>query len=725
MTRQPTGGRRGIVVLGPHRSGTSAVAGMVMLLGVDGPENPLPPTAANEAGYWEPAPIVQLNDEILQSLSSGWNEVGQIPEFWLDKAFAADYLDRAVELLAEEYGASSLFMLKDPRISRMAPFWAAALRAVDAVPGWVLTIRNPLEVAASLHERDGILPNGGLLLWLWHTLEAERATRGEARAFVSYSRTLNDWESVAREVSGRLDLDWPRPVPEAKGDIERFLSVRLRRHTANHAELDARDDVVEWVKVVFAEMDGASESGRAPNPKVLDRVRSQLHDADVAYGAILAEAMQQLQTARIRGAAREHQQSQALQAARAESEVRARALKEELTKARAESNSIGRQLAVQEAQAGRLAQESERIAREREYLRDQLAGALALAEERAALLVAARQVEQEQLRYAEALASWIEHLERSRSWRLTSPFRRFAAASRRLVRKPSIHHTRPAIPAADAAPVPALPPGAVTAAAPVDGVPTVQSLRRSFLARHADAKPAQILEIGALSAPTYDDDEGQDVRHLDWFSREELIELHGNDGERDPAAIPHIDYVIKSPLFGEAIADHFDLVIANHVLEHVPDAIRWLQQIEKISTDGGRLFLAIPDRRYTFDYLRPESTFVDLLRTHDQRLDRADFYHVLSSILYHRPVFAPDAWAGRIAEALAQSRLPVPMAIARARELAKTYTSVHCHVFTRDSFERVFADLAESGLTSWQIEAIEGVARNQCEFHVLLRKSAS
>jgi SAM-dependent methyltransferase len=252
--------------------------------------------------------------------------------------------------------------------------------------------------------------------------------------------------------------------------------------------------------------------------------------------------------------------------------------------------------------------------------------------------------------------------------------------------------------------------------------PSTPAQRRRFLESHAQLGEASVLEIGAMDAPTYPD---RAVRYLDWFSREELLEMHGDNERRWPERIVDVDYVIKSREFAPEVPDRFDLVIANHVLEHVPDPITWLQQVERLATDDGALFLSLPDRRYTFDYLRPESTLVDLLRAHEEGLERASYHQVLTSLLYHRPIRAREAWAGDIGEALTKRRFSVPEAMKRARAISRRYSNVHCNVFTRDSFERVIADVADAGLTAWRLQAIDDVERDRNEFHALLRLDAA
>ena len=57
--------RQAILVLGMHRSGTSALGGAINALGVAAPKTILPPNHANPRGFWECAPLVTAHDELL------------------------------------------------------------------------------------------------------------------------------------------------------------------------------------------------------------------------------------------------------------------------------------------------------------------------------------------------------------------------------------------------------------------------------------------------------------------------------------------------------------------------------------------------------------------------------------------------------------------------------------------------------------------------------------
>ena len=280
--------RIAVLVLGMHRSGTSAAARIVSLLGADLPKHLMAPTEANAPGHWEPQPLVDLNDELLESASSRWDDVSRFPRDWYGSTSEPAFRTRAVSTLREEYGESRFFTLKDPRICRIVPFWLSALTDFEAAPSFVLTLRNPLEVAASLKARDGFPFAKGLLLWLRHTLDAEHHTRGHLRALLSYERLLDDWESEARRVSSQLQLSWPRLSNRTRAEVDRFLAEQHRHHDHSSRDLARHAAVRDWVTAAYGELRRARDAEDVIDTDALDAIRSALDEADAAYGPVLA-----------------------------------------------------------------------------------------------------------------------------------------------------------------------------------------------------------------------------------------------------------------------------------------------------------------------------------------------------------------------------------------------------------------------------------------------------
>ena len=256
--------------------------------------------------------------------------------------------------------------------------------------------------------------------------------------------------------------------------------------------------------------------------------------------------------------------------------------------------------------------------------------------------------------------------------------------------------------------------------------PNARALRRDFLTRRrgiaAPGEDLRVLEIGALDGPTYRGEEGRGVKYLDYFSREESQAMHAKAERRTPENFVEVDYVVKGKRFAADVPARFDLIIAHHVIEHIPDPLTWLGELRGICEPWGALLLAIPDRRYTFDYLRPESTAVDLWRAQLDDLEAPDLFQVMSSFYYFRALESSDVSPGPPPpEKLAVRRFPWSEAEHRARHaVAVGYADVHCSVFSAPTFPTLVDDLRDAELLAWRIESLEDVPEGLNEFHVLL-----
>jgi hypothetical protein len=180
--RKPKAARRTcIMVLGMHRSGTSALTRAISLLGAELPKNMLGANPSNPAGHWEPARLIELHDQMLAEAGSSWDDWRSFDSSDLGASRLRFYKAEIARLIDEEYGSAPLFVLKEPRISRFVPLYTEILKRMRIDVCYVLIQRNPLAVIASLANRDGFTPGFSSLLWLRHELEAESATRGRSR----------------------------------------------------------------------------------------------------------------------------------------------------------------------------------------------------------------------------------------------------------------------------------------------------------------------------------------------------------------------------------------------------------------------------------------------------------------------------------------------------------------------------------------------------------------
>ena len=279
--------RTAIVVLGMHRSGTSALTRIVNFLGAALPRHLVPANQSNPRGHWESAPLVALHEELLSSIDSSWDDWRTPPLRWRDNDTAAGFGGRIQQTIDEEYGAAPLIVMKDPRMCRTLPYWLSVLEKTGIRSAPLIIVRNPLEVAESLRERDGLSFEKSMLLWLRHYLDAEFETRHLPRNIISLDVLLEDWRSLAAQTAGRLSLQWPRSIADAAQDVREFLDLELHTHRATMAELEAHTEVPSWVKSAYRALTILCDEPKAADPKrELDRVRQNFAESAKVFGVV-------------------------------------------------------------------------------------------------------------------------------------------------------------------------------------------------------------------------------------------------------------------------------------------------------------------------------------------------------------------------------------------------------------------------------------------------------
>lgn len=247
----------------------------------------------------------------------------------------------------------------------------------------------------------------------------------------------------------------------------------------------------------------------------------------------------------------------------------------------------------------------------------------------------------------------------------------------------------------------------------------VANRRRAFVESAIDCTSLSILEFGAFDNPTFRREMGDDVRYVDYFTRSELKEMHRNNPRRRFEMIVEVDFVIKSHVFADKIDRDFDLLAANHVIEHIPDVVLWLQQLQQILAEGGRVFLSLPDRRYTFDYFRPVSLATQMIRAHEERLERADKWQLAEHFYYHQKVDQRALWEGRSPGDF-RPRFDLKTALEMADRKSRQYEDAHCWVFTPESFRQCITDLRSANLITLSILTMQETQKHSNEFRVIL-----
>ena len=288
--------RTAYLVLGMHRSGTSAVTQVLALAGASLPENVMAGDEHNAKGYFEPWKIALFNDGRLRAGGAAWDDIFAFPFKPLTTKAERTWLNRAEALMDEEYGAAVHPLLKDPRVTVLMPFWRTVLADLEIGARCVIPVRHPLAVAGSLARRNGFAPEKSVLIWSAYMLAAEAYTRDLPRAFVSYDGLLTDWRGEVTRIEAAHGAPLPKLTEAAGKAIDRFLTPDLRHNDAGGGLKDLgwagalAGQVLAWFE--------AASTGAAPGPAALDKAARELAKRGQDIGVLVSPAARDLDEAR-------------------------------------------------------------------------------------------------------------------------------------------------------------------------------------------------------------------------------------------------------------------------------------------------------------------------------------------------------------------------------------------------------------------------------------------
>jgi GT2 family glycosyltransferase/glycosyltransferase involved in cell wall biosynthesis len=262
-----------------------------------GPESELmPPQADNPEGFWEHLGFVALNDQILSELGGAWDLPPRRDEDFTNARL--DPLRLKARLLIEKFDSVNVWGWKDPRNSLTLPFWEQLLPGIKIV----VVVRNPLEVAHSMGERNGTSYLFGLRLWEIYNRRLLEAANGKNRLFTHYDLFFQQPEFELQRITEFIGL------PDTKTNIAAALVAPRKRHTHFTIDqlIDARvsEEVIDLYRSLLAEASSSkanknyvakiSSSDNNLLPGSISRLNTfvpeQIAKVEHLYNALLAQA---------------------------------------------------------------------------------------------------------------------------------------------------------------------------------------------------------------------------------------------------------------------------------------------------------------------------------------------------------------------------------------------------------------------------------------------------
>ncbi len=261
-----------ICVLGMHRSGTSMLMRLLNICGVyiSEEQNMVIAANSNEKGHWEHKKVLEINEEILNIFNGRWDKPPVLEDGWesdsrLDKLYV-----EAKEFVDEMNQHGKVWGFKEPRTCLTLAFWQKIIP--DML--YVISFRNPNNVAKSLHRRNMMMYSDGIILWALYWKSILKYTKNEKRHFTFFDRFFLDWQKELNKIIKFIN-EKNITINNHGNEIRDFISPDLIHSDMlvddikNNINLDniTNEVILECVLIAYLKTNNTSIKSRVINQK--------------------------------------------------------------------------------------------------------------------------------------------------------------------------------------------------------------------------------------------------------------------------------------------------------------------------------------------------------------------------------------------------------------------------------------------------------------------------
>jgi predicted SAM-dependent methyltransferase len=233
------------------------------------------------------------------------------------------------------------------------------------------------------------------------------------------------------------------------------------------------------------------------------------------------------------------------------------------------------------------------------------------------------------------------------------------------------------------------------------------------------------LEVGPSYNPLLPKSEGFNVKSLDHADQAALVAKY-KVIDHPVWNIEPVDYVSDGRPMSEIIGQTavFDFIVASHVIEHTTDMIGFIQDCERLLKPDGVLVLAIPDKRFCFDYFKPITSLGQIVQAHIEKRARHAPATFFDHHFYHSERGGKVVWmqydnsnVGVVNNDVRHAKYVMDLHASNPR-----YVDAHNWIFTPSSFRLIMKAMTDMEYVKLSEERFTGTDNH--EFYVTFRKSA-
>ena len=243
------------VVIGMHRSGTSAVTRTINLLGLPvGRAGDLYSAPDNPSGHWESNSLCIANELVLSKFNGSFTFPPVLRSGW-EHSPRADAMVLQLTAMFRDVYPTSTWLWKDPRTTLTLPLWRRILDDFCVV----IVVRNPVSVVDSLHRRDELPLAYCHALWQTYNRVAIDSATGLPAVVVDFDAMMRNPEQACRSLAQNLETLGVEITSDSSGAA---ASIERRDDATSTSSCRSSDELWSWLQ----ELPTCSERFAAPPP---------------------------------------------------------------------------------------------------------------------------------------------------------------------------------------------------------------------------------------------------------------------------------------------------------------------------------------------------------------------------------------------------------------------------------------------------------------------------